>query len=399
MAQIIIVGAGPAGVTLAWLLAQRGIPVTLIEASRSFRRLFRGEALMPSGLEALAQMGLLPLLEHLPHRPLDAWSFWVEGRSLFQVSEPIDPGRLPCTLVSQPALLHALIAKASLFPTFEFLSGHPVQALQWQEGRVSGVLLGNGHRPTADLVIGADGRSSLVRQQAGLALDEQEHPFDLLWFKLADGPTVPTANEFHSVITGRHAFGLFRSSEGELQVGWVLHREEAKVWKTVHWPERLAAASPPWLAAHFRAYAETIARPMLLSVIVGRAPRWFAPGLLLLGDAVHPMSPIRAQGINMALRDAIVAANHLVPLLKGKRDLDALDAVLPQIQAEREPEIIRVQHLQRTEMAQGELLRENGLIRQVASGLAPILGRVVKRSWVRRQRQLRQGVTAVRLRV
>ena len=287
MPQVIIVGAGPAGATLALLLAQRGIPVLLIEAARSFRRWFRGEALMPSGLDALAQMGLTSQLAQVPQRSLDAWAFWVEGRSLFQVREPMEPNGQPCTLVSQPALLAALMDQARAYPQFELMTGRSVQALQWHDGRVAGVVLGDGHLLRADLVIGADGRNSLVRQQAGLSLAQQSQPFDVLWFKLADGPSLPVDNVFYSVVQGRHAFGLFRSSEGHLQVGWALHNDDPRDWKTVHWPEQLAAASPPWLATHFRTYADTIERPVLLSVTVGRAPRWHVPGVLLLGDAVH----------------------------------------------------------------------------------------------------------------
>jgi 2-polyprenyl-6-methoxyphenol hydroxylase-like FAD-dependent oxidoreductase len=111
------------------------------------------------------------------------------------------------------------------------------------------------------------------------------------------------------------------------------------------------------------------------------------------------MSPIRAQGINMALRDVIVAANHLVPLLReGATDV-AIDAVLPQIQAFREPEIIRAQQLQSQEAAQAELLRKSALLRWGASQLAPLLGKLVRHSWLARQRQLRQGVTQIQLTV
>ncbi|MEM7594648.1 MAG: FAD-dependent monooxygenase [Cyanobacteria bacterium P01_A01_bin.83] len=131
---------------------------------------------------------------------------------------------------------------------------------------------------------------------------------------------------------------------------------------------------------------------------MGRCDRWFKPGLLLLGDAVHPMSPIRAQGINMAFRDAIIAANHLVPqLTKTEVDLAQIDAVLPLIQQEREPEIIRIQQLQAQEMAQAELLHSSAFVRWGARTFAPIIRPVVKASWLRRQKQMRQGVSEVTL--
>lgn len=405
MTQVVIVGAGPAGATLALLLAQRGIQVKLIEASRTFQRLFRGEGLMPSGLDALAQMGLSSVLDRIPQRPLDAWSVLINQRLLFRVEEPIEPKGRPCTLVSQPALLAALIEQASSHANFEFMQGAPVQDLIWDGERVVGVKLGNGSREAsagqnqelaADLVIGTDGRHSIVRQRSHLPFEPQSHSFDLLWFKLADSPQFESENVFYSILQDQQAFGVFRSSEGSLQIGWTLHKDEQD-WRQVNWPERLAAASPPWLAAHIRDHADTLERPVLLSVVVGRCPRWSIPGVLLLGDAAHPMSPIRAQGINMALRDVIVTANHLVPLWQQQAEQSAIDAALLNIQAEREPEIIRAQQLQHQEAAQAELLVNRALLRWGVSQFAPLLRQPVRYSWLQRQRQLRQGLGPIQL--
>jgi 2-polyprenyl-6-methoxyphenol hydroxylase-like FAD-dependent oxidoreductase len=399
MTQVVIVGAGPAGATLALILVQRGIAVKLVEASRTFGRVFRGEGLMPSGLDALKQMGLSSLLERIPHRALDAWEFTVENRFLFRVDEPIESGGQPCTLVSQPALLQALIDEASVYANFEFVQGNTVQDLLWSDRRVVGVKLGDGRELAATLVIGADGRNSTVRQRANLSLEQQSHNFDILWFKLADSPKFESENVFYSILQDRHAFGLFRSSEGNLQIGWALHQDDSSDWKQANWAEMLASSSPPWLAEHIRTHAETIERPVLLSVVVGRCPSWWTSGLLLLGDAAHPMSPIRAQGINMALRDVIVAANNLVPLLQEGVGDEGIDAVLPKIQAERSPEIIRVQQLQSQEAAQAELLGKSALLRWGASQLAPLIRQPIRQSWLHRQRQLRQGVTPIKLTV
>ena len=400
MTQVVIVGSGPTGATLALLLVQRGITVKLIEASRNFQRVFRGEGLMPSGLDALEQMGLSSVLERIPHRSLDAWEFLVNKRSLFRVNEPIEPGGKPVTLVSQPAFLEAVIDEAKTYePHFEFLPSTPVQDLLWDNGRVAGVNLSDDRTIDADLVIGADGRNSLVRQRANLSIKQQSQSFNILWFKLADNPRFESENVFYGILRDRHAFGLFRGSEGNLQVGWTLHEEDSRDWKQVNWSEVLASASPPWLAEHFRTHADTIERPVLLSVIVGCCQRWSVPGLLLLGDAAHPMSPIRAQGINMALRDVIVAANYLVPLWREKAEHGQIDAILPQIQAEREPEIIRAQQLQREEAVQSQRLIKNAPLRWVASHLPPLLREGVRKSWLANQRELRQGVKQVQLTV
>jgi 2-polyprenyl-6-methoxyphenol hydroxylase-like FAD-dependent oxidoreductase len=399
MTQVVIVGAGPTGLTLAMLLAQRGITVKLIEASRTFRRIFRGEALMPSGLDAITEMGLADLVRQIPHRSLDAWEFYIEKRPIFRVDEPMVKGSQSCTLISQPAFLEAVLERASQRPSFELIQGTAIRELEWQQGRVAGVKLSDGQVIAADLVIGADGRNSVLRQQADLSLEQEPQSFDILWFKLPSSSRFATENVFYSILSGRDGFGVFQGSEGHLQVGWSLHQDEAIDWQQMNWGEKLAAASPDWLASHFRQQAESIDRPLLLSIVVGRCPQWYKPGLLLLGDAVHPMSPIRAQGINMALRDVVVAVNHLVPPLQQQDNLSTIDEVLPHIQAEREPEIMQIQKLQRAEVAQAELLRNYSVLRYGVSRLAPWVGHGIRRSWLDRQVKLRQGFGAVALEI
>jgi 2-polyprenyl-6-methoxyphenol hydroxylase-like FAD-dependent oxidoreductase len=398
MTQVVIIGAGPAGLTLAMLLAKRGIAVKLIEASRSFRRIFRGEGLMPSGLEAIAQMGLSDVVERIPNRAIDAWEFYIENRPIFRVDEPMEAKGPPCTLISQPAFLEAVMEQAHECKGFELIQGTSVQDLLRQDNRVSGVKLGDGRAIAADLVIGADGRNSVVRQRANLALDRDAQSFDILWFKLPTSPQFAKENIFYAILKGQEGFGAFQSSEGNFQVGWSLHKDDPLEWQQIDWAEKLASTSPDWLATHFRQQKDAIERPLLLSVVVGRCPQWHIPGLLLLGDAAHPMSPIRAQGINMALRDAIVAANHLVPLLQHS-NLAAVDAVLPRIQAEREPDIIQTQKLQQAEVAQGELMRNIPLLRHAVSRLAPLIRSRIRQSWLDRQLKLRRGFAQVVLKV
>jgi 2-polyprenyl-6-methoxyphenol hydroxylase-like FAD-dependent oxidoreductase len=396
MKQVIIVGAGPAGATLALLLVKQGIVVTLIEATSDFCRLFRGEALMPSGLAALEQMGLSDLLAKVPQRSLDRWEFLLNGRSLFQVNEPFEFGGKSCTLVSQPHLLSTLVDTAHNYPNFKFISGKPVRDLvKNDEARVIGVKLGNETIINADFVIGTDGRNSLLRSKANLNLQQLSNKIDILWFKFDADSLLESVNTFYSILQDGNGFGLFRGSLGQLQIGWGLHRDENLDWKQVDWKEILIANSPDWLAKHLQQTNLIIPQPILLSTIVGRCDRWSIPGLLLLGDAVHPMSPIRAQGINMALRDTIVAANHLIPLLQTSAASEEIDRILPLIQQEREPEIIRIQELQSQELAQAEILHHYPLLRSLVKQFIPVIRPLIRYSWLKRQRQLRQGVTKV----
>ena len=398
MTQVTIVGAGPTGASLALILVKQGIKVKLIEASRDFKRQFRGEGLMPSGLDALKQMDLLKLLTEIPHQSIDSWDFLLSGKSLFRVDEPIETEGKPCTTVSQPHLLTAIIEQAQNYPQFDFIQGEPVKDILQQQGRVEGVILADGREIAADLVIAADGRNSIIRKKAGIDMTELHNNIDILWFKLDSGALGESENTFYSIIQGSDAFGLFRGSQGKFHIGWGLHADDNYGWKEIDWAKKLANTSPPWLAKHIQTHKDSLTKPLLLSVVVGRCDRWSIPGLLLLGDAVHPMSPIRAQGINMAFRDAIVAANHLVPLLiKSKCDRDRLDAVLPVIQAKREPEIIRIQKLQAQEMAQAELLHNSAFVRWGAKTFTSLIRPGIRASWLWRQKQLRQGVTKVQL--
>ncbi|MEG4534034.1 FAD-dependent monooxygenase [Microcoleus sp. D2_18a_D3] len=397
MMQIVIVGSGPTGAALALLLVKRGISVTLVEAAKDAYRVFRGEGLMPSGLDAIAQMGLSTMLEGVPHRQIDAWEFVVGDRQLFRVDEPMGSNR-PCTLVSQPPLLETLISEAQLHPEFEFIPGVPVKDLLYNNDRIAGVKLGDGREIPAALVIGTDGRNSVVRQRAELELVKQQNSIDVLWFKLAAHPRFVADNVFYSILNGGSGFSVFHGAEsGKLHLAWVLSADDKTDRKHTDWAETFASLSPAWMAEHFRNCADTIESPMRLSVVVGRCPRWHRPGIILLGDAAHPMSPVRAQGINMALRDVIVAANHLVPLLKAGANCEDIDLALSRIQAEREPEIIRAQQLQAQEAWKGEQLRKNGLLRLLMMQAAPFLGEKVKQFWVKGQYELRQGVTEVKL--
>jgi 2-polyprenyl-6-methoxyphenol hydroxylase-like FAD-dependent oxidoreductase len=144
---------------------------------------------------------------------------------------------------------------------------------------------------------------------------------------------------------------------------------------------------------------DRIEGPVRLNVIVGRCPEWSAPSVLLLGDASHSMSPVRA--LNLALRDAIVAANHLVPILRDNAGAYALDAACRAVQAEREPEIVRSQQLQRQE-ARGQGDARSGSWRfGLAKRAARLLGRYrwAQNAWLKRQRDLRFGSTEVKLRL
>lgn len=391
---MVIVGAGPAGAALALLLARQGVPLTLVEASPTSARQFRGEALMPSGLAALAAMGLLPLPETIAQRPLAGWAFWANGQQLFQVAEPMGSIR-PCTLVDQEALLCWLLDEVRRLSGARVLTGRPVVAPMLNDGRVVGVELADGTQVRGELVVACDGRASRLRQKAGIELTRIGSPMEVRWFRLLAAAADPVADwlkgQFVTILGGGDSFALYASVYGGVQLGWVQDSTVAVPSSAADWRERWAQASPERLANLLRACPlQAIEGPMLLPVKVGRLERWWQPGLLLLGDAAHPMSPVRAQGINMALRDALVAARQLLPVL-GEGNPAALDQVLAEISAARLIEIRRIQASQARELARADLLRHNGWLRQLLATSAGWSGPLLARRWQADQALLRQG--------
>lgn len=350
MPHAIVVGAGPAGASLAFLLADRGIEVTLVERQRDFAREFRGEVLLPSGVDALRQMGLADPLRAVPQVQPTSLGIYLDRRIVLEVSAAAPAfGDLRPVAMSQPALLEMLVAEASRRPSFRFLGGAAVRELLHEGGRIAGVRVrtADGERALhADLVIGADGRSSVVRRRGGFDATEQAPPMDIVWCKL------PAMGDFRGArgYLGRgHLLIAYHSWDDRLQVAWAILKGtfgELRRHGIEHWVERMASHVTDDLAAHLRAHGHAITHPFLLDVVSDRVTRWSAPGALLIGDAAHTMSPVGGQGLNVALRDAVVAANHLVPALRTGGGAGAIDAAARRIEAERLPEIAAVQRAQ-----------------------------------------------------
>lgn len=403
-------GGGPAGLALAWQLSRQGIPLTLVEASRSFERAFRGQGLMPSGLEALAALGLDPWPASVPRRPLGGWSFVVNSRPLFTVREPMG-SPVPCMLIEQGALLRHWHGRLEQQPGVRRICGQPVVALLEANGRVTGVELADGRQLTAPLVVACDGQGSRLRALSGLPYGGGKTPLEVLWFRLrgaASGAIEAWLGDRFVTLVGESGSGaLFCRADAGVQLGWSVGAETG-ARGTADWLEQWAAAAPADLAALLRALPPQAVRgPRRLPGRVGLAGRWQRPGLLLLGDAAHPMSPLRAQGLNMALRDAVVAAALLAPALAGaeaageapsaaEAQRQALDAVLPRIEAARRPEIEAVQALQAEEAARAELLR-NRWLRGMVAASAPVSGPLLARRWQASQRVLRDGLAPLGL--
>ncbi|MGH7287746.1 MAG: FAD-dependent monooxygenase, partial [Myxococcota bacterium] len=322
---VMIVGAGPAGAALALLFVSRGIGVTLIERQRDFEREFRGEVMMPSGLAVLDALDVDVEKAGIPHRRPSELEIYVERRRVAHLDSgaAIFGGRSPL-FVSQPALLEHLVALASGYPHFRFLRGAAVRELLQENGRITGVRVEapeGEQRLHAALVVGADGRASIVRRRGGFTAKERGTPMDVVWTKL---PGLAGWGEVaRGYVGGGHLLIVFPAPDGLLQLAWVILKGgfgELKSRGVEDWVREMANHASADLAAHLRANAERTQRPFLLSAVTDRVTGWARAGALLIGDAAHTMSPVGGQGLNVALRDAVVAANHLVPVLRAGGD-------------------------------------------------------------------------------
>lgn len=326
-----IVGAGPAGLMLGLLLARAGIRTTVIEKHTEFLRDFRGDTIHPSTLEVIAQLGLLDEFLSLPHQEAPTLHAEIDGRS----RTVADFSRLPtrCKYIAfmpQKEFLEFLIRKAREFPTFRLQMGCEVVSLIERGGRIAGVVIrdseGNENDIETALVVGADGRKSVIRQAAKLPVEILGSSVDVLWMSISRREGDPTQPVDHA---GPNQ-GLVMIDRGEYwQIAYTIQQggfRQTKQEGIAALRAKLASIAP--LPAERFEELTGWDQVHLLKVRMDRLRQWWKPGLLCIGDAAHAMSPIGGVGVNLAIQDAVAAANILVtPLLQKKLTSRHLRAV------------------------------------------------------------------------
>lgn len=341
-----VVGGGPAGMMLSYLLARARVPVVVLEKHADFLRDFRGDTVHPSTLEVLDEIGLLPKFERLPQRQVDHLSLHISGR----VQQVIDfRGLKPfpyLSLVPQWDFLDLLAGEARRYPSFDLRMRHEAVGLIEEEGRVIGVRVRSPQGEAAiraDLVIGCDGWHSTVRAATGLRTLDYGAPMDVLWFRLPRQAGDPP--DTFGIIGAGHMMVLLNRTD-YWQAAYLVPKGSADALRMQPIGELRdsIAKLAPFLADRTGAAPESWHEVKTLEVRIDRLERWYQPGLLVIGDAAHAMSPIGGVGINLAIQDAVAAANALVPVLLAERPLD--ETPLRAIQARRLPPTKLIQAVQ-----------------------------------------------------
>jgi 2-polyprenyl-6-methoxyphenol hydroxylase-like FAD-dependent oxidoreductase len=365
-----IAGGGPSGLMLGFLLARAGIDIIVLEKHGDFLRDFRGDTIHPSTLELMDELGLIEEFLKQPHRKLDRLKGLVGDTQITLA----DFTGLPTTcnfivLMPQWDFLNFLTKRGQRYAGFHLMMKTEATDLLEHGGRIIGLRAIGESGPIeirADLVVAADGRHSGLRERAGLSVNDLGAPMDVLWMRISRRPD-DGEDTFGHIEAGRLLVMLDRGDYW--QCAFVIPKGSAGELRKKHIGEfrRMVLDLSPWLGERVNEI-KSWDDVKLLTVAVDRLSRWWRPGLLCIGDAAHAMSPIGGVGINLAVQDAVAAANVLAePLRAG----DLTDNYLARVQARREWPTRVTQKIQ--------LIVQNLVIRRVLAGSQrPRVPRVAK---------------------
>jgi 2-polyprenyl-6-methoxyphenol hydroxylase-like FAD-dependent oxidoreductase len=382
--QCCIVGGGPAGVMAGFLLARAGVKVEVLEKHGDFFRDFRGDTVHPSSLEVLGELGILDEFLQRPHQELSRIRAHI-GDAEVNIADftHLPTRRKFIAFMPQWDFLDFLVEKARAYPGFSIRMETEANDLIEEVGRVVGVRARNAAgylEVRAPLVIAADGRTSVLRARSGLPVIDVGAPIDVLWMRLPHRPGDPTQS-LGWAVRGRFMALIDRSEYW--QIAFVIRKGGYDILRQdgIEAFRRDLAETAPFLADRvdqLRSFDDV----KLLVVKIDRLEKWWKPGFLCIGDSAHAMSPVGGVGINLAVQDAVAAANLLAaPLLRG----EVSDRDLERVQRRRSFPVKATQRLQSAiqdgvigpVLAEGEPLHPNRALRVLDR--APLLQRLTAR--------------------
>lgn len=327
-----IVGGGPGGVVLAYLLARRGIPVTLLEAHHDFDRDFRGDTLHPSAMEVLDQLGLADRLLELGPAKMRSLTLMTAEGPFQAINLSYLKTKFPfVTMMPQVRFLEFMAEESKQYPEYDLRMGCSAHDLIEEDGEVRGVRYKdserNEHEIRAVLTVGVDGRFSKLRKLAGFEVKPNAPPMDVLWFRLPREQGDVEDAGGGVIGSGKMLITLNRADEW--QIGYVFPKGRFQKLKAqgLEAFQQSIVKLAPWFGDRVKTI-QSWSDVSLLSVASSRLSRWYRGGLLLIGDAAHVMSPVGGVGINYAMMDAVETANVLgESLAQGKVSIRELAEV------------------------------------------------------------------------
>jgi len=347
--DVLIVGAGPAGMMLALLLAQKGRAVTVIEKNPDFAREFRGEVLQPRFWHAVKEAGIEDILKAAPHETFDHFKVFVGSENPVKIDiSRIDKDFPHVTWMTQPHMLQALHDAAKEYAGFKIIFESHVKQLSYSDDGISvcGALCedasGNISKIQARIVVGADGRFSTLRKLGGFKVIHSTHQFDVLWFEckrpsnFAHGADFFLGTEFTCLVLPKYP--------QKIQFGLIISPASFRIYRELG-PEKLAQKLDQ-IHPMFREFSKELINFKsftILKATTERLDRWSKNGLLMIGDAAHTCSPIGAIGVTIAVETAIVASNVIQGCF---RDSDFSEDRLREVETLRLPAIRKIHRIQ-----------------------------------------------------